>query len=70
MVEIYCAYDDCESIDQGRCQATAVKIDPEQGCMTYNPLSGVFPGKRDDQGDKLMWDREFIDDDTFDEDIL
>lgn len=70
MAEIYCGYHDCENLDQGRCQATAVRFDPDQGCLTFNPLSELFHGKRYDQGDKLMWDREFIDDDAFDEDIL
>lgn len=70
MVQIYCGYKDCENLEQGRCEATAVRIDPDQGCLTYLPVAEVFPPEKKRGGDSLTWDREFMDDDTFDEDIL
>ena len=33
--KIRCFYDDCVFLDGGLCTATAIELDPEDGCLTY-----------------------------------
>lgn len=70
MVDVYCEYRDCEHIEDGQCQASAMRIDPDRGCLTYQPMKGGPGSDSAQQGDQLTWDREFIDDNSFSEDIL
>lgn len=35
MSRIRCHYSDCIFLDEGYCGASAVEIDPEEGCVTY-----------------------------------
>jgi hypothetical protein len=32
---IRCHYTDCVFLDEGFCGATAIELDPEDGCLTY-----------------------------------
>ena len=39
MPRIRCFYVDCVFLDDDFCGATAVEIDPDEGCMTYTQSS-------------------------------
>ncbi|MEI8132317.1 MAG: hypothetical protein WCG34_07780 [Leptolinea sp.] len=37
MARIKCHYLDCVFIDEGICSAASIEVDPDSGCITYNP---------------------------------
>ena len=39
MPKIRCHYIDCAFIDDGYCTAALVEINPDNGCLTYNPTA-------------------------------
>jgi len=41
MPRIRCHYVDCVFLEGGYCGATAVEIDPDEGCMTYTHIADV-----------------------------
>ena len=41
MPRIRCHYVDCVFLEGGYCGATAVEIDPDEGCMTYTHTADV-----------------------------
>lgn len=57
MPRIRCLYPDCIFVDEGYCTAAAIQIDPNQGCLTYQP--------EDDDSiniDEDLWDEDLNDD--------
>ena len=36
MPKIRCFYDDCIFLSRGICDAPAIELDPEDGCLTYS----------------------------------
>ena len=65
MPRIRCAYEDCVFLDDHYCTASQVEIDPDQGCLTYKPVSEAL----DDWEDDALDDDDFLDDDD-DDDFL
>ena len=51
MPRIHCLYDDCIFLEKGFCTASAIELDPDDGCLTYS----------EDPNDLNR--KEFIDDD-------
>jgi hypothetical protein len=39
MPKIRCHYNDCAFLDDGYCSAALVEINPDKGCLTYNPIA-------------------------------
>lgn len=61
MPQIYCTYYDCENYEDGLCQATAIRLDPLEGCLVYTPFDRSSSKKdRKEQGDALIWDEEYF----------
>lgn len=66
MTRIYCGFADCENFEEGVCTATAVRIDPEDNCLTYQPYQRAPDKGREIEGDRLTWDMEYFEDDPSD----
>ncbi len=58
MPRIRCLYPDCIFLDEGYCTAAAVQIDPNQGCLTYQPEDEDTNDLAED-----LWDETLNDDD-------
>jgi hypothetical protein len=56
MPQIRCRYVDCFFLESGYCTAEVVKIDPDEGCMTYTRIGDVSLEDVED------WDDEELDD--------
>lgn len=41
MPPIRCHYSDCLNIEEGFCTAGSIELDPEDGCLTYEPTGEV-----------------------------
>jgi len=41
MPRIHCRYIDCVFLESGLCAAEIVKIDPDEGCMTYTHIDDI-----------------------------
>jgi len=68
MPRIHCHYLDCVFLDDGYCSAAAVEIDPDAGCMTYNPTSEPEGEDQWDEEEELEeWDEVAIDDEEEEE---
>jgi len=59
MPRIRCHYVDCTFLEEGYCRASAVEIDPSEGCMTYSPDDDLVE-------DEELWADEEVE--TFEED--
>ncbi|HSM24988.1 MAG TPA: hypothetical protein VK856_09020 [Anaerolineaceae bacterium] len=57
MPKIRCHYEDCEFLDDGFCSAALIELDPDKGCLTYQPSA--------DSITEETWDND--DDDEADE---
>lgn len=66
MTRIYCGWADCENHEEGICCATAVRIDPAENCLTYQPYQAGPAGNGKQAGDRLTWDIEYFEDDPSD----
>ena len=70
MTQIYCAFQDCEYYENGLCSAAAIRISPDEGCLTYTPFeSGHTKEDTAKQGDQLTWDEEYFEYELLDDDI-
>ena len=38
MPRIRCRYEDCVYLESGYCTADRIELDPETGCLTYQPV--------------------------------
>jgi hypothetical protein len=73
---IRCHYADCINLDEGFCGASAVELDPEDGCLTYErgdveileePWNGDEPldelwDEDEDEGDVLFEEDDWYED--------
>jgi len=66
VTRIYCGFADCENYEDGICTASAVRIDPEENCLTYHPYQDELNGEQKGTGDRLTWDMEYFEDDPSD----
>lgn len=66
VTRIYCGFADCENFEEGICSAAAVRIDPEENCLTYQPYRSDEQEGRELEGDRLTWDTEYFEDDPSD----
>jgi len=62
MPRIRCHYSDCVFIDDGYCDAAAVEIDPDTGCMTYTRPDTAEEEDWDDEDELDEWDDAEIED--------
>lgn len=60
MPKIRCFYDDCIFLSRGFCEAPAIELDPEDGCLTYSE------DPDDLDNDSFLLDEDDLDD--YDED--
>ncbi len=51
MPKIRCHYEDCEFLDDGFCSAALVELDPDKGCLTYQPTADSIPEEPWDSDD-------------------
>lgn len=72
MPPIRCHYMDCVFLDEGFCGATAIELDPEDGCLTYERGEIESPDAvwEDDEVLEDLWeeDDEVLYEDADDED--
>jgi len=72
MARIRCKYIGCAFLDGGICSATAIELDPDEGCLTYSQLGDPFD-EDDWNEDEYMdgyeeWDSDDFNNGLFDED--
>ena len=70
MTKIYCGYLDCENLSEGTCHAGAIRLSVDEGCENYHPPEGSSRVNRDMDGDSLLWDREYFEDDPIDDEVV
>jgi hypothetical protein len=70
MTLVHCNYKDCENNENGMCHAAAVRISDQDCCLTYHPYQNESDKVENDQGDKLLWDKEYFEDDPLDDDFI
>ena len=66
MPRIRCHYLDCIFLENGRCEAASIEIDPDTGCATYSPTEDDLVDWDDD--DMVDWESD-EDDDNEDDDL-
>ena len=62
MPRIRCHYADCVFLDDGYCDAAAVEIDADTGCMTYARPDAVEEDDWDDEDELDEWEDTEIED--------
>lgn len=70
MTKIYCGYLDCENLSEGTCHAGAIRLSVDEGCENYKPPVGPSRINSDTEGDSLLWDREYFEDDPIDDEFV
>ena len=70
MTRIYCELMDCENNDDHLCRAAAIRLSYSDCCLTYQTLANGKRKKIKGQGDKLLWDQEFFEDDPLDDESV
>ncbi len=74
MPQIRCRYIDCVFLETGFCTAEVVKIDPDEGCMTYTRIEDMSLEESEDWEDEDLeeldeiWEQE--EDDEEEEDWI
>lgn len=64
MARIRCKYIGCTFLDEGLCTATAIELDPDEGCITFTQIGDPFDDDDDwDNNDDLDGYEEWDDDD-------
>jgi hypothetical protein len=58
MPRLRCHYVDCIYLEGGLCGASAVELDPDEGCMTYTHITDVSTEEDDWDEDSLeeVWE--------------
>ncbi len=70
MAKIRCHYVDCGFLDEGYCSAALIEVDPNQGCMTYEPTAeAVTEDEWDEEEEEELEEWEDLDDEDEDEDL-
>jgi hypothetical protein len=67
MTLIHCSYKDCINNEAGKCHAAAIKLDKNDCCLSYRTLESEGKAKIIHKGDRLLWDREYFEDDPIDD---
>lgn len=81
MPRIRCRYEDCVFLESGYCTADRIELDPETGCLTYQPAEeaeavpeAVWEEEEeaelldeDEEEEELGWDEDDEDDEDDEE---
>lgn len=51
MPAIRCHYNDCVQIQNGYCAAPSIELDPDGGCLTYEPMLAVNDAEEWEEGE-------------------
>ena len=70
MPQIHCEYIDCSNNEESKCHAAAIRISKSECCLTYQPYVKGKSQKSGENGDRLLWDREYFEDDPLDDDTV
>ncbi|HEY9077021.1 MAG TPA: hypothetical protein VIO61_10845 [Anaerolineaceae bacterium] len=70
MPRIRCHYMDCVFIDDGYCSAAQVELDPDAGCMTYNPTAETSTEEEDWEEEEELEEWEEVDEDEEEDDDM
>ncbi len=66
MARIRCKYLDCTFLDGGICSATAIELDPDEGCLTFAQIGDSYEDEEWETDDDLdgyaEWDSDDDDD--------
>lgn len=62
MTKIVCRASDCINWDDGLCSAEKIVYDPDQGCLTYEPLEEIVD-------EEEIWDDDLLEEDEEEEDL-
>lgn len=54
--KIRCHYTDCAFLDDGYCSAAMIELDPDKGCLTYNPTAEVEHEDEWDEEELEEWE--------------
>jgi hypothetical protein len=65
---VHCELEDCENNENKICIAAAVRISEQDCCLTYHSLGDAASINGSEKGDRLLWDREYIEEDPLDSD--
>ena len=66
---VHCEFKDCENNENRMCLAAAVRISIQECCLTYHTLEKTGNSMSSEKGDRLLWDREYIEEDPIDGDL-
>lgn len=66
---VHCEFKDCENNENKMCIAAAVRISVQECCLSYHPQETAVSVNGTERGDRLLWDREYIEDDPLDSDF-
>ncbi|MCA1953564.1 MAG: hypothetical protein LDL12_00280 [Anaerolinea sp.] len=69
MAKIRCHYVDCGFLDEGYCSAALIEVDPNQGCMTYEPTAETVTDDEWDEEEEELEEWEDLEDEEEDEDL-
>lgn len=67
MTQIHCDYADCDNNDSNKCHAVAIRLSKTDGCLTYQPPGKDYRRSSKEEGDRLLWDKEYFEDDPLDD---
>ncbi len=68
MAKIRCHYVDCGFLDDGYCSAALIEVDPNNGCMTYEPTAeNITEDEWEDEEELDEW--EELEDEEEDEEV-
>jgi hypothetical protein len=69
MPQIQCRYVDCIFLEAGLCAAEIIKIDPDEGCLTYARIEDVALVESEEWEDEELDEMWEEDDDELEEDV-
>ena len=70
MTQIYCEYTDCINNEDQLCHAAAIRLSTSDCCLTFQTHENGKKKTEKQKGDKLIWDREFFEDDPIDDEAV
>ena len=65
--QVHCDYLDCENNEDKKYHAVAIRLSSADGCLTYQTPGRVSKKANVEKGDRLLWDREYFEDDPLDD---
>lgn len=69
MTQVHCEFRDCDNNEEGLCRSPAIRISAQDCCLTYKQAESGANTSEVGKGDKQIWDREYFEDDTLDDDF-